>query len=460
LITNDTDWAAQQATEPQAGDFIHTIYREFSREHAFLIALLGRRHVGRQHLLEAWAPLIDWSRFQQIASPELFAYLGHVLTETGLLNCCPTSLQAQFRNRQRFTAAQWLRWRLELRHIVQVFRDHGIDLILLKGAVLSTVAYPATSLRSMSDIDLLVRPADAERALHLIEAAGFRCPDRFQFIDPDARPCAPANTEVSPPLQKIGTRAFVEVHTQLESAEPQYPVSEAELWRGAEEFELCGLPCKTLEKHEFLLHLIMHLSEHHLFAHGLRAMLDVHLWIELHDGKWDWNWIAAQAARRGYAQWVSLSLRLVQDMFATPVPAAVFTLGTPAELGTMQQLAYEQIFAEGRAVGNTPEFLIFALAQPSIAGAARLIMRRLIPNRAAMRFDRVRSLSRPGFSGVRLAARRVLRDLCTRLPQYYRAWCAGRLRWNSLRRAASLERRAGQLRDLMQRQAGAGPASG
>ena len=443
------------------GDFLYTICRQFSREHAFLIVLLGRRDAGRRRLLKAWAPLIDWSKFQQIASPELFAYLGHVLTETGLLSRCPPSLQEQFRNRQRFTAAQWLRWRLELQHIVQVFRDHDIDLILLKGAVLSTVAYPATCLRSMSDIDLLVRPADAERALQLIEAAGFRCPDRYQFIDPDARPCAPANTEVSPPLQKIGTRAFIEVHTQLESAEPLYPVSEAELWRGAEEFELCGLPCKTLEKHEFLLHLIMHLSEHHLFAHGLRALLDVHLWIELHHGKWDWNWIAAQAARRGYAQWVSLSLRMVHDMFATPVPAAVFArLGTPVELGMMQQLAHEQIFAQGRTAGNAPLFLILVLGQPSIASAARLVMRRVIPSRAAMPFDRVRSLSRPGFSGVHLAARRVFRDLRIHLPEYYRAWRAGRLRWSSLRRAAGLARRAGQLRDLMQGQAGSGPASG
>jgi hypothetical protein len=230
----------------------------------------------------------------------------------------------------------------------------------------------------------------------------------------------------------------------------------AELWRSAEEFEWCGLPCKTLEKHEFLLHVIMHLSEHHTFDHGLRALLDVHLWIELHHSKLDWARIAAQAARRGYAHCVWLSLRIVRDLFATPVPAAVFArLGTPPQRDAMLQLAYEQIFAEGRAAGYIPSFLIVALAQPSIGSAVRLIARRLIPSRTAMDPDRVRSLSRPKFAGYRLAARRLLRDLSTRVPQYYRAWRAGRLRLSCLRQAASLERRAGQLRELMQAQSGA-----
>src|SRR6202043_1571626 len=139
----------------------------------------------------------------------------------------------QFRNRQRFTAAQWLRWRLELTHIVRAFREHGIDLILLKGAVLSAVAYPDTCFRSMSDIDLLVHSGEAEQALGLIEAAGFRCPDRHEFIHPAMIHNAPANAELSPPMHKIGTRAFIEVHTELESAEPQYPVPAAELWRHA-----------------------------------------------------------------------------------------------------------------------------------------------------------------------------------------------------------------------------------
>jgi hypothetical protein len=305
----------------------------------------------------------------------------------------------------------------------------------------------------MSDLDLLVQPADAQRALRLIEAEGFGCPDRYSFMHPQlfSGRSAPAAAEIAVPLQKSGTRAFVELHTQLESSEPAYPVPTAMLWSGAEAIELCGLPCSTLEKHEFLLHLIMHLSEHHLFEHGLRSLLDVHLWIERHHAQLDWELIAAQATRRGYAQWVYLSLRMVRDALATPVPdAALAALGAPAQLAAMQQLAYEQVLAEGRVAGNLPHFLIKTLAQPTVSSAVRLVIRRLLPSRAAIPVTMVHTLAQTEVSGVGLAVRRVLSDVRTRVPQYIRAWRAGRMRWSSLRRAAKLLRRADQLRELMQ----------
>jgi hypothetical protein len=459
-LTYDAQSVELQAGPPSS-DFIQVLRRQFSLEQAFLVALLGRKDAGREQLLEIWSTQIDWRRMQQVTPPDLLAYLGYVLTQRGLINRCPPWFREQMLNRQRFTAAQWLRWRLELRNIVQAFREHGIDLILLKGAVLTSVAYPDTCLRSMSDLDLLVKPVDAQRALRLIEAEGFGCPDYYASTHPElfSGRSAPATAELSVPLQKAGTRAFVELHTQLESAEPAYPVPTARLWDGAEDVDLCGLPCRTLERHEFLLHLIMHLSEHHVFEHGLRSLLDVHLWIERHHTQLDWRLIADQAARRGYAQWVYLSLRMVRDALATPVPdAALSALGAPVQLAAMQQLAYEQVLAEGRVAGNLPHFLIKALAQATVSSAARLVLRRLLPRRMAIPPTMVRTLAQPEASGVGLAVRRLLGDLRTRVPLYIRAWRAGRMRWSSLRRAVKLLRRADQLRELMRTPPRAGAA--
>jgi hypothetical protein len=310
----------------------------------------------------------------------------------------------------------------------------------------------------MSDLDLLVKPVDAQRALRLIEAGGFGCPNYYGFVHPDlySGRSAPATAEIAVPLQKSGTRAFVELHTQLESAEPAYPVPTAMLWDGAEKVDLCGLPCRALDKHEFLLHLIMHLSEHHLFEHGLRSLLDVHLWIERHQAQLSWQLVADQATRRGYAQWVYLTLRMVRDALATPVPDAALTaLGAPAQLAAMQRLAYEQVLAEGRVAGNVP-FLIRTLAQPTVAGAARLVIRRLLPRCTATPAEMVRTLARPETTGIGLAVRRLLSDLHTRLPRYFRAWRAGRLRWSSLKRAARLLSRADRLHDLMRNPVRAG----
>jgi hypothetical protein len=461
-LTDDARSVERQAGPPST-DFIHVLRRQFSLEQAFLVALLGRKDAGREQLLEIWSTRIDWRRMQQITSPDLLAYLGYVLAQRGLIDRCPPWFREQMLNRRRFTAAQWLRWRLELRNIVQAFREHGIDLILLKGAVLTSVAYPDTCLRSMSDLDLLVRPVDAQRALRLIEAGGFGCPDYYGFAHPQmfSGRSAPAAAEIAVPLQKSGTRAFVELHTQLESAEPAYPVPTAMLWSGAEDVDLHGLPCKTLEKHEFLLHLIMHLSEHHLFEHGLRSLLDVHQWIERHHAHLDWQLVADQATRRGYAKWVYLTLRMVRDALATPVPnAALSALGAPAQLGDMQQLAYEQVLAQGRVADNLPGLLIKTLSQPTVSSAARLLIRRVLPNRSVIPITMVGAPARTQVSGVGLAIGRLVYDLRSRVPKYFRAWRAGRMRWSSLKRAAKLMRRADQLRELMQTPERAGAARG
>jgi hypothetical protein len=106
--------SAEQQARPPSSDFLHVLRRQFSLEHACLVAILGRKDAGRERLLDVWLTQIDWRRLQQIVSPDLLAYLGRELAQRGVFNRCPPWFQEQVLNRQRFTAAQWLRWRLEL----------------------------------------------------------------------------------------------------------------------------------------------------------------------------------------------------------------------------------------------------------------------------------------------------------------------------------------------------------
>jgi hypothetical protein len=53
------------------------------------------------------------------------------------------------------------------------FAGAGIRVVLLKGAALAHLIYPAPSVRPMVDIDLLVAPADLERAINFARACGY-----------------------------------------------------------------------------------------------------------------------------------------------------------------------------------------------------------------------------------------------------------------------------------------------
>ena len=53
-------------------------------------------------------------------------------------------------------------------------REHDIDVLALKGAALNLTYYEALDLRPMSDLDLMVRPKDAVRAVEVLTESSCR----------------------------------------------------------------------------------------------------------------------------------------------------------------------------------------------------------------------------------------------------------------------------------------------
>jgi hypothetical protein len=419
---------------------------DFSSEHEFLLELLSHRDSDQDALLRRHATEIDWVRLLAITSPDLYAYCGYKLAQLGLEDQCPALLWEQTLNSRRLTTAQWLRFRFELHRLVEDFTRHNVDVLLLKGAVLAFLAYPEHSLRPMSDIDLLVRPESLDRALELIYKAGFKCPERFKFANPLGLVGAPqsrqtGHCEMSLALQKPDTRCLVEVHTQLEMAEPLFPVSICRMWEGAEDVEVDGLRVRALEKHEFLFHLVIHLARRHLFEQGLRSLLDVHLWVEMHKDRLDWEWLASETVKRGYGDWVHLTLKIVRDTFKTPIPATFFDkVPPPPEFERLQELACEQIWADRRTEHRVPGMLVSALSEPNAGRTILLILRRMWPNRLGVNATTIPPVEALRGGGLRLSLRRAVTDLSVKMPMYFRAWRNGSLGWSSLQRAIRLEK--------------------
>lgn len=61
-----------------------------------------------------------------------------------------------------------------LRRITASLEGERIPLMVLKGMALAYIAYPNPYCGSMSDVDLLVRRADLEKAVKLVRGLGFR----------------------------------------------------------------------------------------------------------------------------------------------------------------------------------------------------------------------------------------------------------------------------------------------
>jgi hypothetical protein len=412
----------------------------FSPEREFLLRLLGRRELAQDALIRKDATTINWPRLFEITPSDVQAYLGHKLAELGLERKCPALLWEQTLNHRRVAAAEWLRLGLELSQLSDTFNKHNIDFLLLKGAVLAFTAYPDPSLRSMTDLDFLLRSEDLEQAVELVHEAGFRYPERYRFATLSRRSLPPSRLEWSLPLQKPGTRVLIELHSQLESAEPWFQVSPHIIWENTEETTVNGLRARTLEKHEFLFHLVLHLARSHVFEHGLRPMLDVHLWVELHKDRLNWEHLASETKRRGYGNWVHLVLKIVSDLFATPIAERFFDIvPPPPQFERLRHLANEQIWAERRIQHQAPPFLVLVLAEPSPKKAASLMFRRVWPDWGRMTNPTVPALKTLRRGGLAIRLRRAVAELRVKVPQYCRAFRNGSLSWINLQRARKLE---------------------
>ena len=65
----------------------------------------------------------------------------------------------------------------ELIAVLAAFAGAGIGTLLLKGAALAHSHYPEPALRTRCDADVLIRPADHDAAMHLLEGLGYRRPN-------------------------------------------------------------------------------------------------------------------------------------------------------------------------------------------------------------------------------------------------------------------------------------------
>ena len=428
-------------------------YPNWSLEHEFLLHSLGRQWPENSLALQTTAPQLDWQRLFEVASPDLIAFLGFKIRENGLIRQCPPQLLLEADHARRATAARWLRLRFELRNLASQLKREGVVFVVLKGALLAFNAYPDSSLRSVSDVDLLVRAEGLAQTMRLIDEAGFRCPERHEYAHPRfLKEFVVPGEEISIPLEKPGTPALIEVHTQLDSTEPWFPVPIETVWEHVEEVDWNDIKIPVLDPHEFLFHLVLHLSRGHFFSLGLRPLLDVHLWVELQEKRLDWERIAEECVRRRYGDWMYLTLKMVSDCFSTPIPQEFFArLEAPLQIERLQVLAYEQIWADHRAQSVVPPRLAITFSQPSAGRAISSLFRRMGPEAS---FEGSTIPARNTSKNARRfkSLRRVFHELRFKVPQYLRAWRGGSLALSSVRRAARLVRGQEEIRSILMTQ--------
>jgi len=271
-------------------------------------------------------------------------------------------------------AAGNLRYEAELSRVVRAFNHAEIPVMLLKGAALNHTVYDRPDLRPMSDLDLLVRPHDAERSLGLLADHG--CRRGFDLLRDDFFPEYHYEVEL---FTSSPAPVRIDLHARpLRPLRVSQIMPDDGLWRDAEIIQV-GDGEASVPRPEFML---IHLAAHAAF-HGCGRLLWLHDLKRLvghYEGSLDWQLFASRA-REWRLSWAVLqALRRATELLGPFCPRGVIDDLATHRVSWRDRLALAQ--APRDAGDSVAHVAVDLLCTPSVRFRTRYLLALLLPGRA------------------------------------------------------------------------------
>jgi len=224
----------------------------------------------------------------------------------------PTAVET-LRRRYQKGVARSLRASAELRALVETLADASVPWLVVKGPVVAEDLYGRRDLRSWGDIDLLTAPGDFER---LVEALGDH---GARLLDADWRTiCSEHRSQLHFELPLGGV---ADVHWHLLNrrfVRASFPMATDELMARAVWTSVGGVPVRTLDREDTLLHLSLHGAMSG--GNRLRWLKDVERAVA---GGPAWDTVVDRAMSWRACRPVGLMLHRARQVLGADVPAAV-----------------------------------------------------------------------------------------------------------------------------------------
>ena len=261
----------------------------------------------------------------------------HLLALDGKADIPPavrTSLHSLFTT----NAARSLTLAAELRAILHELRGAGIAALPYKGPAIAMTAYGNLALRRMRDLDLLVSPAEVDRACGLVAKRGYRQYTRL------LRGPLRFRLEYQCGMVRDSDGTLVELHWMVAPPNIIAGPSFDDLWRRRVSHTFQGSPIPDLSPEDLVLTLCIHGSKHCWERLEWIAIIAA---ILRNGSPIDWPLVAARASEVGAARMVRLGLSLAHDVLVAPLPPALEAwTRTDAHARELAALTVEQLFRE------------------------------------------------------------------------------------------------------------------
>lgn len=196
----------------------------------------------------------------------------------------------------------------EMEKLATLFTERHIRTLFLKGPVIAADLYGDVSLRTSSDLDILIPIQDLERTEELLESTGYEKNDYITTVLNDWKWRHHHSTFYHP-----DKKIKVEVHWRLNPFPSKEPSFE-KLWSRRRKSALISRPIYYLGREDLFMFLVSHGARHGWSR--LRWLLDIK---QLMNQKMDWQRLTILLRKHQYLHLGSQALVLAARLLAAPL---------------------------------------------------------------------------------------------------------------------------------------------
>jgi hypothetical protein len=237
------------------------------------------------------------------------------------------------------------------------FVEAGVPVIVLQGAALATLVYPAPNLRPIGDIDLLVHAHDHAQAESLLAGVQADYPD-IPYLGPEGIHQIKLHEQVLAARGSAGRRAAARLATQ-------------DAWKRAQAARIESVTTLVLSHEDLLLQLALRFSASGRVDGHVRALCDIRETCARYGSEIDWGRLVMQAEGYQVAKQLAYALGMAGALAGAAVPAPALA----ALRASFGQLPFEDrlIFAVAREAiladnpGGRPASTLYALGVQLLA---------------------------------------------------------------------------------------------
>ena len=307
------------------------------------------------------SPSPDYPRLVRLADVNgVSPLLYHNLTKAGGI---PEQVLSRLRNAYLVTFDRNARHCRETMRVIGLLRQEGIDAVPLKGSLFSDLVLGDMGLYPTSDLDLLVRPPDLDRAKKIVMGSGY---GEVSGIDEEDQ------REGSYHLSLDNGTYLLELHWNLVmryfDARPDF------WWEETARKEYEGAEITLLSPERYLLYGIFRLFSHGF--HPLRFFVLPAGLVNKYQDALDWDKVLCFAGDLGMKRVTVFALRLLHEFLGTDIPGEISGREVSG-YRVLRQFVVSGFFGEVRR--QRLRMSLFTTLLDTPLDTARVLLRRIFP---------------------------------------------------------------------------------